>query len=325
MKRFFIKGLIFVSPLVLLLSFIEYRLSKVPNGYNTKKKFLERGISKYEVLITGSSHTFTGINPSLLDCPAYNIAYLGQSLYYDSQLVLKYLDEMRSLKLLVVSISYQSLEYRLSHNRNDSWRADFYYRYYGIPGDGERGAWFDPARHSFIALYGVDESRLYVRNGFRPRIEGKIDENGWGNIGQLSNITGEIVKDRIAHHHSIMRAEVIDGNLKLLGNMFEKVRAKNVAIVIVTPPISEAYADNISPERYARMQDGIERLRKPYGVEYFNYFFDRRFAAEDFRDSDHLNAKGAEKLSRIIRDEFVTRYVKREQALVKPARVDHRY
>lgn len=323
MKRFLIKGLIFAAPFVLLLSFIEYRLSKIPNGYNTKKKFLERRVSGYEVLITGSSHAFTGIDPSTLDCQAYNIAYLGQSLYYDSQLVLKYLDEMRSLKLLVVPISYQSLEYRLRNNPNDRWREDFYYRYYGIPKEEERDAWFDPVDYSFIALYGIDESRLYVRNGFRPRIEGKIDENGWGNIGELSNITGEIAKDRIAHHHSIMRPEVINDNLSALSNMFEKVRAKNIAIVIVTTPISQAYADNISPERYARMQEGIDRLRKSYGVEYFNYFVDRRFTVDDFRDSDHLNARGAEKFSRIIKDDFVTRHIKNEQALGTPARVDH--
>ncbi|MGB7923609.1 MAG: hypothetical protein WCF57_10225 [Pyrinomonadaceae bacterium] len=324
MKRFFIKGLIFALPLVLLLSFVEYRLSKIPNGYNTKKTFLERRLSQYEVLITGSSHAFTGINPAALDCPAYNIAYLGQSLYYDSQLVLKYLDEMPSLKLLVVPVSYQSLEYRLSNNRNDSWRADFYDKYYGIPAEGGRAAWFNPVDYSFIALYGIDESRLYVRQGFRPRIEGKIDENGWGNIGTSSKITDEIVSDRIAHHHSIMRPEVIEANLKSMENMFEKVKAKNVSIVIMTAPISQAYADNISPERYARMQDGIRHLSSKYGVEYFNYLFDRRFTTEDFRDSDHLNARGAEKLSRIIKDEFVTKYIKREQASrQKPARVDH--
>ena len=36
------------------------------------------------------------------------------------------------------------------------------------------------------------------------------------------------------------------------------------------------------------------------GVEYVNLIDDPRFTPEDFFDSDHLNGRGAEKLSRLL-------------------------
>ncbi len=42
-----------------------------------------------------------------------------------------------------------------------------------------------------------------------------------------------------------------------------------------------------------------------YNLGYYNYLKDDRFSAEDFFDSDHLNTRGAEKFSRLLRDEII--------------------
>ena len=311
MKRFLIKGLVFVAPLILLLSFIEYRLSKIPNGYNVKKHYLERRVSEYEVLITGTSHALMGINPQYLGCEAYNMAYVGQDIYYDTHLVLKYLDQMKNLKLLIFPVSYHSLEYRLINNNINGWRVDFYSRYYGIPKGTGDSVWLDPVNYSFIALYGVDETREYVRKGFNVPLEIKMDENGWGSRGNGSQSSEEKVKRDLAHFHSEMEPSVINENLKLLDDLFDRLKARNISVVLVTTPASEAYTRNLTPERYRRMQEGVEYLSRKHGIEYFNYLFDDRFAATDFQDGHHLNDRGAEKFSRVIREDFVSKYVNR--------------
>jgi len=310
MKLFLIKGIIFIAPLILLFAFIEHRLSKIPNGYSTKKKYLEERASEYEVLITGTSHALMGINPQYLDCPAYNIAYLGQDLYYDTQLALKYLDRMKSLKLVIVPISYHSLEYRLKNNKINGWRVDFYSRYYGIAGENEHFPWANPSRYSLIALYGLSETQRYARARFNVSLEIKIDRNGWGSgRDNAAKITEAKIKREIQHAHEMMDPGVVNENLQLLDDLFAKLRAKNIAVVLMTLPVSQPYGQSVSPERYQRMQAGIEYLRNKYGIEYFNYFFDQRFATEDFIDGHHLNSSGAEKFTRIIKDDFVQKYV----------------
>jgi hypothetical protein len=57
------------------------------------------------------------------------------------------------------------------------------------------------------------------------------------------------------------------------------------------------------------MQNGIEKARQKYKIEYFNYMDDIRFETAHFLDTDHMNSKGAEKFSRIMHDDFVMKYV----------------
>jgi RNase H-fold protein (predicted Holliday junction resolvase) len=306
MKRFFIKGAVFISPLLLLLLFVEYKLSKIPNGYNTKKEFLERHISEYEVLVTGTSHGFYGINPKYMDCKAYNVAYVGQSLYYDAQLVEKYLDRMKNLKLIILTVSYHSLEYRMSHNP-ENWRRDFYLKYYGIPREDGDSSLIELSQYSYLALYGFRATQQYARSGFR--VNGEAEGNGAGNLGNQSSMDDADAKKRVERLHSMMKPEFFDDNIRLLENLLKDLKAKNIAVVIVTVPVSKAYRDNFYTDKYERMQSGISYLCQKYHVEYFNYLFDERFTAADFRESSHLNARGAEKFTRIIKEEFVQSYI----------------
>lgn len=46
-----------------------------------------------------------------------------------------------------------------------------------------------------------------------------------------------------------------------------------------------------------------------YNLGYYNYLKGERFSAADFFDSDHLNTRGAEKFSRLLRDEIIEKYV----------------
>lgn len=57
------------------------------------------------------------------------------------------------------------------------------------------------------------------------------------------------------------------------------------------------------------MQNEIRALTERHGLEYYNYLKDERFGVEDFQDGDHLNTKGAEKFSLILKDEVIARYV----------------
>ena len=44
-----------------------------------------------------------------------------------------------------------------------------------------------------------------------------------------------------------------------------------------------------------------EFLAREYdGVVYFNFYDDKRFKEDDFKDGDHLNSKGAKKITQIL-------------------------
>ena len=120
-----------MTPLLILLGYTEYRLAQVPNSYNTKRRLLESKIEQIEIISLGSSHAYRGINPNFWEVLGFNLANSNQSLYYDYRLMSKYVDKMKNLKLVIVPVSYFSLETQLGETIED-WRSFYYFRFWGI-------------------------------------------------------------------------------------------------------------------------------------------------------------------------------------------------
>jgi hypothetical protein len=320
LKKFIIKSFIFILPLGLIPLFVEYRLSQVPNTYNVKKRLLEARASEIQAIITGSSHAYVGIDPKALGCQAFNLANTSQSIYYDSQLLAKYLDRMTNLRLAIITLSYFSLEFRLTDSPEE-WRSHFYYYHYGIRNETDSWPLLDLRNYSLIALYGINETRIISRLGYHVSFAEQVDENGWfksQNDVQTLEASEESARRNMDFHHGFMKPKYIAENLNTLERMIKNLQARKVAVVFVTTPFFHTYAERMSAEKYQAMQEQIERLCQTYGLEYFNYSFDPRFTIGDFQNPDHLNLSGAEKFSTIIKNDFVDRYVNLSNAAADP-------
>lgn len=307
MRRFLLKLTLFLAPVLLALGVVEYELARVPTGYAAKRRHLERHVGEARVLVTGSSHAHYAVHPRLFGVPAFNTAYLSQDVYYDTRIVLKYLPRAANLKLVVVSVSYFSFEGRMDDSAA-SWRAPFYQRYWGI---GHAAPGFRLRDYSHIALYGVQRTRRLLWDRFRNSEAEYIDpEDGHSVLPRPS--PAEVLKGKatVGRHHTIMKVENVEQNVRHLGELFDALRARGVAAVLITTPVSRSYYEHMKPETYRRMQDAAADLCRRYGLEYRNYLTDARFGPEDFADSDHLNARGAEKFSLILKDEVVSKYVR---------------
>ena len=88
---------------------MELSLRSIPDDHKQQKKYLDANSNKIETLILGSSQTFCGIDPKYFTSKTYNVAYLAQTLDLDFLIVNKYKDNFRSLKTIVLPISYFSL------------------------------------------------------------------------------------------------------------------------------------------------------------------------------------------------------------------------
>ena len=307
MIRFVAKLIIFLSPIVLLLGFVEHRLTQIPTGYKTKRMYLERNIDKAQVIITGSSHSYYGIKPQMLGAPAFSIAYVSQDIYYDTRILLKYLSQAKNAKVVIVPISYSTLENMLEDSP-EAWRTSYYYRFWDIPHASTR---FRIADHSYIALYGPQQARSFLWSGVPVVGPEAMDESG-GTAG-LGNTNPATVMDAsptIKRHNAGMKVEYARQNGHYLEELFDALKARGIHIVIITTPTFHSYYDNLNPAAYGLMQQEIEELRRKYGLEYRNYLKDSRFTLADFSDCDHLSTAGAEKFSQILRDEVVSQYLK---------------
>ena len=288
---------------------IEYRLRHVPNEFSSTKAALDAKVGEVEILITGTSHAQNGVAPQFLELPAFNLGYASQSLYYDTELVLKYVDLIPNLKLVIFAISYHALEYRLT-NSTERWRAGFFRQVYGIPSeDSEEG--FEIANYSYIALYTPKEAVRRVSGGFLGAAEEEAKLNQTPASVTQGDVSEAFGMRRVRFHESTMRQADLPYNVAALERGCALLKRRNVSVVFITVPVHYTYYDPINVTSYRRMQDTIKQITEKYGVPYFNYLRDDRFKAEDFINSDHLNERGAEKFTHILNEDVVKRYVRR--------------
>ena len=80
-----------------------------------------------------------------------------------------------------------------------------------------------------------------------------------------------------------------------------------IPLMIVVPPVTEEYLSHIPPQ--INLFEKLEVLMDPYQgkVLYLNCYRDKDFTNEDFADCDHLNQRGAEKLTAKIKQKFQER------------------
>jgi hypothetical protein len=307
MKKVIFKLLLLLLPFLVLYPLLEYKLSHIPNLYNKKREFLESQLNEIEILSTGSSHG-DAINPDYIRRKTFTLNNAAQDLYYDVQLVNKYLDKMPKLKLVILPISYFSLEYQM--DRTKTWTlAPFYYHFWGIPPQ-HWDSFINPRYFSLTAAYGWEKVLHYIENGFTDTDWEIMKTTGWWLQGneELEDTPHESQMGLYSiqrQHIEIMHAEMIPANMKLLENIMAACQSRNIKVALVTTPVHHSYSDFMDRVKYQTMRDNLNYLVNRYQVVYRNYLNDPRFIDADFYSRDHVNTKGSIKFSKIIDEEII--------------------
>jgi hypothetical protein len=308
MKRLFIRLIIILLPFLVIFLVIEYKASRLLNSYAQKKYAVEEQAPTLNVLVLGSSHALDDINPDFFSCKGYNLSNVSQSLFYDTRLCLKYLDRMPDLKGVIITMSYFSLFYELN-NLPENWRDYFYFRYYGIRFPTLSLA--DPKIFSYTALYTRDFISAMMFSKLNNKDEfGDIQPNGWKKVGApadsvaISDSTG---REHALFHHSLVRMNNLKKNVEYLRELLTELRRRNIRVCFVTTPVYQTYSKHLNPFVLHANQNIIRGLCREFSASCFNYSDDPRFPKSDFSDNDHLNVAGAEKFSRILDHDFVSK------------------
>jgi hypothetical protein len=295
-RRFLIKCVMFCLPLVAAAATLEYALHFVPTAYAATRHALDARSASAEVLVTGSSHEWSGVNVALLGRDAVNVAHVSQSLIIDGQLVAQYLDRLPHLKAVLIGVAYHSLFTTLDASP-ERWRWQFYYRNWGIRAEDVIVP-TDVKSLSLVALYGP---RLAVRRVLdRDGALGADWEATRGPSNHAAPVLDRQAGDRISYHHSLMTIDHVARNRAALDDLLRGLAARGIAAAFVTAPVSAEYRRR-ERSSYADLTDATLRsLSDVYAVPRCDFAGDPRFGDADFADADHLNARGAEIYSRIL-------------------------
>ena len=296
MKRFVLK--ISVFSFVIAVSFIpvEFLIRRIPNDYSYKNDYLDKYSDEIQIIILGSSHEYYGINPDYFSKKTFNASYVAQSLNYDFKIFSKYKNSFNSLEIIVLPMSYYALWYNLKDD-NVTWRESDYTLYYGIKADFFKDNFElsgDNLKYDFVKIY-----KHYIKN--RSYIT--CSKLGWGTIYEYGSDLQETGKTTSKRHtvdiFSEKRIKIMEEKMEILNSFSDFCNQRNVKLIFVATPTYYTYRENLNTEQLNKTHEIInEFINKHSNCYYFDWFEDADFIAEDFYDADHLNAIGAEKLTK---------------------------
>ncbi len=308
MKKFLIRSALFLVPVILLLSILEYGLGKVQNTYNTKRNNLEKQLDSIEVLLIGNSRTLYGVNPAYFSRKGYNLSNISQTMFYISELGIRYVPQMPKLRCVIIEVSPQSLGVDLIDGK-EHWRDFYYSQFWSI--DYPENKWYDIKRYSKFFLYQPLQSCYYASRLFKVNLAQDLHRNGWLFVRSPKTrefINNDMGKKRAAFNEGVYKENRFQRNAALLEKLIVEIQKHHAVCILITSPAFETftkYADKtIAKKRF----QAIQRIADTYHCPYVNYFYDKRYTIDDYADNDHFCYIGAQKYSKIINAEIVEKY-----------------
>jgi len=304
--RLVVKIGLFLLPLAALAGWFEVELRAMPNSYTIKQRLLEEQQPQVETLVLGASNAFYGINPRFMDEHTLNLANVSEPVRYNAYLARQAAERLPRLSLVIVCPAFHAMETRLEASQ-ESWRAFHYHHFMGVPLPEETSL-TDTRRWSLLALYTPKKAFELALHGFRNSVADPISPSGWAHAdgnAPSEPLTFASGAKRVLFHKRMMRPEYFEANRGHLDELFRGLSARQIHGAIVVTPVFHTYSDQMDPVARKRSVDAFEQLAESHGIVYRDYLTDPRFDAADFRDADHMNEHGAEKLSRILNAEVV--------------------
>lgn len=290
--------LIAVSLIVMIFVGAEFLLRKIPNDYSYKAKYLQENGSEIETLILGSSHTFYGLNPNKFSSNTFNAAHSSQTLNLDYEIFKKNKSNLPRLKTIIIPISYFTFTTQLDDFNEKKLKN--YNIYWNIP-----TGYSDLNKNFELVAEPIDINYNRIKNYLkRKRNDITIDENGYikNRIEPKWNDSINSLK-AFKRHRSNMSSKkvqkVISTHYHLLEKIISYADDNNIKIIILTTPTANTYKNYvIKTPQYFNLKNNVEKLDKYDNVIVADFFLNNKdFEMIDFKDSDHLSAIGADKLS----------------------------
>ena len=280
--------------------------------YYWMKYTLERGVrEKAKTLLAGHSLARFGVNdaqiPSLI-----NLAFLSQDYYYSSLIIQSALERIPSLETVILGVSCISPFMDLSRSKNPNERARIirgYGKYFGdyhhidpveagAQADADKGPGSEPWDERLMSeLYEARKSDYF----YGERSRQSLSDFDWSG-SMTDEARFEAARLRTDFHNRLLKHwETYEENVGILTGIAERCREKNVEFRMVAFPANRYYRRFLDP-RLKEAYDDHRRCLSEDAVVYLDLYDDDRFdSVLDYVDTDHLNDRGAAKMTELLR------------------------
>ena len=259
------------------------RFANSPNIYSYKDVLLDED---YDTVVLGNSHALRGVLAENISYNTISLANVSQSLDIDLFWLKEALIKQK-LKFVILNFSIPTFTMDLRQSQ-ENWRLKNYNLYTRIRLN------YGP-KYNFEFLNGLQKQNL-KRIGNRLLGKTNFQDNylkkGSFPLNNYSENFEEHALEASKRHTS--KVESIAINQRRLMEIIDLSKEHNFDLIIVTPPAHESYRSLIPYEIKTKMFSLLANVEsKNNNVYWMNYFDNSNFDSKCFKDSDHLNLKGA--------------------------------
>lgn len=303
MKKFIKRIIYFLIPILLCFFCLEIILRKIPNDYKYKSEYINNNSYQIETLILGNSHSLYGVNPYYMSPNTFNNAHVSQSLNFDYHILMSKSNNWKKLKRIFLPISYFSFWYDLS-NSLESWRVKSYYPYE-----------IEEISHNLSLedkFYFTQKFTISIRQVYNFIFKSKgnlqINDLGWGlgfDSKKSKNLQISALSASKRHSknniYSDDNKDLFSKNKWYLNQISNWAKKNGVEVIFFIPPAHISYLNSLNPEQLLITRNTINNISDKYdNCNYIDLSKSSFFEEKDFFDADHLNEKGAKKLSELL-------------------------
>ena len=280
----------YLLPIALLAIGLEIYVESIPNSYTYKRQYMEQHAAQIQTLVLGSSYAYDGIDAELLSS-AFNLANSSQCFEDDYRLLAKYLSMMDSLQMVILPLSYSSLQMVSSSNRRGYYTIymDLYPRW-------------PISKYSFECFNLELMTKKIIKHALREDVV-RCDSLGQriGHTLESRPTDWQDTEALVANDRFVGSAAqpYIEENTCWLRQIAELCAGKGVGLFLVAMPVLSGYRQGMPQEQIALMEQVLLDMSAQYDcVQVLDY---QRWGTDaDFWNATHLNTDGARRLTREI-------------------------
>lgn len=266
-----------------------------------KRQLFEQYKGSVQCLITGTSHTLSGINPTLLPVTSLNLAENGKPVELDMEIIEKNLDQLPKLKYVIFPVDYFTFYFTGLHEES----AAKLYHHWNLK-DGFIKSYYFKRYHAFTCGFLLNEhntpDQYDTIMGYRARF-------------------ADLSKADLNYRLKKYRRKIIDWNTywidtsssQQIYNRFlhfiTKLEEKQIKTILVTMPVCQQFYPYLDTNLLTKNRQLIDDLLQHTNATYINMQHYPSLAADSlFADIDHLNDKGAAIATAIIKNTMSVNY-----------------
>jgi len=291
MRKFLLRIVFFLIPVIVLLIGAEIYIRSIPNSYKLKNDWMLRNGHTVSTLLLGNSHGYYALVPSEMGHGVFNLCNVSQRLEHDYFLLRRYESEYKTLRRVILVADNSNL-FDIPMETEEPARIAYYQLYMGY------------RAYSMLSSYGFEICNMtYFMQKLKYHSQGKslmCDSLGWGDNYIVADRNPDNFIFKNVREHHFVNWESTLRNRAYMDSIAAWCQQHRVELVLLQTPVCEDYTKKADAWQLQLVNAMVDSCCTQYGARKYDYSCDKHFRDTDFFDSDHLSDQGARKFSRIL-------------------------